>query len=154
MSNQNGWLSPDQLEAWNAFMSAAQLLQRRIDVQFERDGDLTQVQYELLHHLSTAEDEGLMMAELADRSVTTRSGLSYQVDNLEARGLVERRRDPADGRRISAFVTREGVERLEATAPGHARIVRDGLFDVLNEAETKQLAELMKRVSKHLSQGQ
>lgn len=149
MHEGDDWLTPTELGAWNSFMATAHLLQRRIDMQLA-DAGITQVQYELLHHLSTADNGQMTMTELASATVSSRSGLTYQVAQLEDRGLVTRSRDDQDQRQVIAQLTDSGRKALEAAAPGHVAVVRYGLFSVLDHDDIEALADLMSRTSRHL----
>ena len=70
------------------------------------------------------------------------------LDDLEARGLIERSRDPADRRRHVVTLTpagREAVERLRVVS----RQVEDEFFEPLGAQERKELYALLSRVARH-----
>src|SRR5688572_20964191 len=60
----------------------------------------------MLGHLAAA--EGSSQQALADALGVHRSAMVALVDDLEARGLAERRRDPADRRAYTLHLTSEG----------------------------------------------
>ena len=66
------------------------------------------------------------------------------VDDLEARGLVARTRDPADRRRSRVTVTEAGTAAL-ATADRLADAAFDALFGGLTRAELRELRTLLAR---------
>lgn len=72
------------------------------------------------------------------------------VDELEAQGLVERRRHPADRRAHALHVTDRGREVL-AQGRQVARRAQDELLAPLDPAEREQLHELLLRVSSAFS---
>ena len=66
--------------------------------------------YGMLGHLAAA--EGSSQQALADALGVHRSAMVALVDDLEQRGLAERRRDPADRRAYTLHLTAEGRTRL------------------------------------------
>jgi DNA-binding MarR family transcriptional regulator len=80
------------------------------------------------------------MAELAAAAMTSRSRLSYQVDQLEKAGLILRCSCPTDERGVVAALTDEGWDKLRQ-APGHAAFVRERFIDCLDPATFTGLAE-------------
>ncbi|GAB7192209.1 MarR family transcriptional regulator [Kineococcus sp. NUM-3379] len=144
------WLDETEMRAWVAFLDASNLLQRRIDRQLREDGGLTQPQYELLTRLEAAPGRRLRMTELADLLVASRSGLTYQVTQLEKAGLVRREACADDERGVLAALTGDGLDVLQRTAPGHVRVVREGLVDLLDREQLRALADTLGAVRDHL----
>jgi DNA-binding MarR family transcriptional regulator len=60
-----------------------------------------------------AREPDLSLGELAARMLTVKSNASGIVDRLHGPGLVERREDPLDGRRVRLRLTPAGAESLE-----------------------------------------
>ena len=137
------WLDDTEMRTWVTFLDTSNLLQRRIDRQLREDGGLTQPQYELLTCLSAAPEHRLRMTELADLLVLSRSGLTYQVTQLEKAGMVRREACAEDDRGVLAVLTAEGQQVLQRTAPGHVRVVREGLIDHLSRDELTALADAL-----------
>jgi len=71
------------------------------------------------------------MTDLAHARDTSKSGLTYQITQLEKAGLVRRASSPADVRGIVAVLTAAGRQRLAQAAPGHVAAVRALLIDAL-----------------------
>ncbi|MBK0421092.1 MarR family transcriptional regulator [Leucobacter sp. CSA2] len=72
--------------------------------------DFTHVQFVLLAVLASAQhDEHLTQRELADRAATDPMMTSQVLRALEAKGLVDRRPHPSDGRAIALSATPQGV---------------------------------------------
>ena len=87
-------------------------------------------------------------AMIADSLGYDRSHLVGVLDDLEARELIARRRDPADRRRHLVTLTpagKEAMERLRAVA----KEVEDEFFEPLSASERKELFELLARVARH-----
>jgi DNA-binding MarR family transcriptional regulator len=92
-----------------------------------------------------AGEPGLSNAELARRLLITPQGVQLAVNELERRGLVERKQDPQHGRIRQAFLTETG--RVTATAViNDAICAHDKVFGVLNHDEQVQLRTLLGRV--------
>lgn len=144
------WLNDDEMRAWTSFLAASSLVDRRIDQQLKESVGLSHPQYEILLRLRAAERGELRMTELADALFTTKSGLSYQVTQLERAGLVTRRSCPSDVRGIFAVLTDAGREVLEKAAPGHVALVRQLLIDVLTPEQLTAVAEGLGEVGRRL----
>lgn len=144
------WLDETEMAAWMAFLETQNRLQRRIDAQLRADAGLTQAQYEILSRLADAPAGRLRMSELANQIVTSLSGLSYRVTQLCAAGLAAREPDPSDERAVLVSLTDAGHELLRAAAPGHVRVVREGLLAALTPAQVAALADLLGRTSAEL----
>lgn len=150
--NEPRWLDQDEMAAWRGFVVASNLLNRRLERQLKDDSGLSHQQYEILVHLSAAPGDSLRMTELADKLVTSKSGLTYQVTQLERMGLVGRRSCPSDVRGVIAELTDQGRETLRQAAPGHVALVRELLIDVLTREQLAVLAEGLGAVSARLRQ--
>ena len=129
------------MAAWLAFLEVSHLLERAIEQQLRQDAGLSHAQYEILSRLEAADGGRLRMSELADVIVVSRSGLTYQITQLEKAGLVRREKCPSDERGILAILTGAGRAALTRAAPGHLRVVRDNLIDALTPAQREALTE-------------
>jgi DNA-binding MarR family transcriptional regulator len=84
--------------------------------------------------------------ELADFLYLDPSQVVSLVDDLQRRGLVERRPDPAD-RRANVVVATDAGRRLAAQADASARAAEGMSLARLSEAERAQLAALLRRIA-------
>ncbi|MFJ1790207.1 MarR family winged helix-turn-helix transcriptional regulator [Kitasatospora griseola] len=144
------WLDETEMAAWRGFVEATNLVARRLERQLKDDAGLSHTQYEILVHLSAAPDGSLRMTDLADRLVTSKSGLTYQVTQLEKAGLVGRRSCASDVRGVFAELTEQGRRALRAAAPGHVAAVRETLIDVLTPEQLAALAASLGAVADRL----
>lgn len=87
--------------------------------------------------------------ELAVRLGLDPSDVVKVLDELTARGHVERTRDPADRRRVQARLTPEGRVAL-AELLAEARTTDEDLLAPLDAAEREQLHGLLRRVLDHV----
>jgi DNA-binding MarR family transcriptional regulator len=146
------WLNKEEKRAWNAFRSAHALLYQRMDQQLKRDADLSHLQYEILARLSGAPDRELRMTELACAVQNSKSGLTYQIGQLEQAGLVRRRNCMSDVRAVYACLTDEGMATLERIAPGHVALVRELFIDVLTPDQLRALADGLDEVNRRMQE--
>jgi MarR family transcriptional regulator, lower aerobic nicotinate degradation pathway regulator len=92
--------------------------------------------------LAFATTEPLSQQEIARRLGIDPTVLVGVVDELERRGLVERRRDPDDRRRYHLAVTESGVELL-AKAERTATEATQAFLEPLDGAQRRHLGELL-----------
>jgi DNA-binding MarR family transcriptional regulator len=144
------WLNEDEMRAWLAFLTAGELLNRRLDQQLKADSGLSHLQYEIIARLSKAPERELRMTELADGVLNSKSGTTYQVTQLEKAGLVRRRSCPGDGHAVYACLTDAGARLVEEAAPGHVALVRELLIDVLTREQLSALADGLGEVSRRM----
>jgi len=144
------WLNENEMRAWLAFLTAGELLSRRLDQQLKADSGLSHLQYSILSRLSRVPERELRMTELADGVVNSKSGTTYQVTQLEKAGLVRRRSCPGDGHAVYACLTDAGARLLQEAAPGHVALVRELLIDVLTPGQISALADALGEVSRRM----
>jgi DNA-binding MarR family transcriptional regulator len=89
---------------------------------------------------------GLSQRALAERLGILPSRLVALVDELEARGLVERRDDPADRRNYALHLSEAG-HTLLGDVGRVARAHGESLCGALSEEERQQLASLLERIA-------
>jgi DNA-binding MarR family transcriptional regulator len=146
------WLDERELKTWEGFLAAGTVLNRRIEQQLKDDAGLSHPQYEVLVRLERAPDGELRMTELAGAALTSKSGLSYQVTQLEKAGLVRRRSCDTDVRGVVATITDEGRAKLETAAPGHVALVRELFLGGLTRQQFAGLAEGVGALVERLSE--
>ncbi|UCM87100.1 MarR family winged helix-turn-helix transcriptional regulator [Streptomyces marincola] len=146
------WLDSEEMAAWTAFLEASHRVFHSVEQQLKTEAGLSHPQYEILVRLASAGAAGLRMTELAEALVTSKSGLTYQVDRLEARGLVVRAAVCGDTRGITAHITEAGDTALREAAPGHVDHVRAVLIDRLDRHQLAVLAQALGDVNARLRQ--
>ena len=143
-------VSPDEFRAYAALIASSTLLQRAVERNLREQAGLTQVQFEILMNLSIAGDAGIRMAQLADALIVSRSGLSYQVTQLESRRWITRERSADDERGVVARITSEGEQLRQRVFAGHIEIVRSAFLDIVEPAELATLTGALERVAGRL----
>jgi DNA-binding MarR family transcriptional regulator len=140
------WLNEEEEAAWRAFASAMVKVPWALECQLARDADLSFIEYHALARLSEDGDHTLRMSELAELTNASLSRLSHLVKRLEARGLIRREPDPADGRFTNAILTDDGYAKLVASAPAHVATVRSLVIEALSPLELGQLRQAAERL--------
>jgi DNA-binding MarR family transcriptional regulator len=130
--DQPRWLSPAELETWQALTLLMFRLPTALEAQLRRDAQLSFVEYLVLVGLSDSPDRRMRMSELAVLANSELSRLSHLVGRLERRGFLRREPDPTNGRYTHAILTDAGYAHLVKAAPGHITRVRELVFDVLD----------------------
>ena len=93
-------------------------------------------------------EPGQSQQALAAKLGTPPSRLVPLVDELEQRGLVERRRDPADRRHYALYLTEDGTRFMKELGKiGAAH--EDHICAPLSPAERSQLNDLLSRLAAH-----
>ncbi len=150
IKTQPRWLNDSELRLWSAFSETEARLTRYVAKQISDEGSVGQVQYDILARLSEVPGGVRRMNELADALITSPSGLSYQITQLEKAGLVTRTASNDDQRGIDVGLTQAGRRVVQRTAPGHVAAVREAFLDQLNATERKTLTAVFERLRIHL----
>lgn len=89
----------------------------------------------------------LLLGEIQARILVSSGGITYLVDRMTERGLVERRACPTDRRARYAALTEEGVRFMASIFPEHARCLARA-SEGLTPSERKQVTRLLKALGK------
>ena len=129
-------------DAYVKLMRAAAAVGRRLERRLLAQG-LTESQFgvlEILHHLGPRSP-----GELKAKLLTTGGNITLVLDNLEKRGLVERKRHPTDRRRLTVHLRPAGRALVARVFPPHlAAIVAE--LSVLRASEQDELARMCRRL--------
>ena len=99
--------------------------------------------------LSTLAESGpLTQIQLANATATDRTAMVYQLDELEAQGLVQRMPNPDDRRSYLIHLTAQGEKTRRKAATGLAKQA-DFLLTPLAQAERQQLIDSLTRIADH-----
>lgn len=102
-------------------------------------GDITYAQFAVLEALSTLGP--MNQVTLAQKILRSSASVNVVVDNLERRGLVERRRSTRDRRYVEVSLTERGHELMTQVIPVYMTEVRDQ-FSVLTPQQQRELGDL------------
>lgn len=137
--------SDEHADAWVGLLETHKLLTRALNAELEAAHELSLSALELLGRLAAAEGRVLRLSVLAERAGLSVSRVSRIIDILSARGLVERRACPGDGRARNVWLTDAGLERLRAAQATHFAGVQERFFDQLEPEQVATLAAVFAR---------
>lgn len=140
------WLDEDQQEAWRAYIETVGDLTAALDADLAPTG-LNLGDYQVLVHLSEADQQRLRMCDLAESLRLSPSGLTRRLDGLVRDGLVRREGSPDDRRVMLAILTDTGWQRLREAAPVHVASVRRRLFDHLDAEQVAAMASTFRAIA-------
>ncbi|ANJ11074.1 MarR family transcriptional regulator [Streptomyces parvulus] len=136
--NQN--LSPSAVEASREVRAVIRRLRRRILKASEAE-DITVGQATLLARLS--DRGGVTASELAASEGVRHQSMTATIAPLAALGLVERRPDPGDGRRLLITLTDEGRRRVAVDRQARREWLAGQLQDKCTEEERETVIAAM-----------
>lgn len=139
------WLNHDEERAWRAYRRMVIAVQAATARDLAAVG-LSEPDYEVLSTLSERPDRTSTLREQATKMRWSRSRLSRHATRMEARGLLRREPDPADGRGCLLVLTDDGMETLEAAAPAHLDSVRRHFVDRLSPEDLQALERIAAKV--------
>ncbi|WP_433215914.1 MarR family winged helix-turn-helix transcriptional regulator [Dactylosporangium sp. CS-047395] len=148
MTEEARWLDDTERRAWMSLLAIVLVGFPELERTFRPHG-MVHVEYGLLAALSDAGD-GLRLSDLAGQMNMSASRLSHRMRKLVDLGYVEISGDACDGRVSIARVTEAGREFARTVAPAHLADVRRLIFDHLDEAQTRALAEALGAVAEKL----
>src|SRR5438876_8944654 len=135
-----------QLESWVFFLRAHAAITRELSADLQREHGLTLNDYEVLLHLSHAEEGRLRRVDLAERVILTASGITRLLEGLERAGFVTKETCASDARVSYAKITTAGTAKLREAAATHLRGVDDLFVGRYLRSELATLADLLSRL--------
>ena len=130
----------DEFRVWRGFLRTHRRISDELSRRLQRSHGLTLLHYGVLITLITVPDRSMRMSDLAERVLTSPSGMTRAVAYLVSEGLVERVQDPGDRRSFVVRLTPAGVRRLREAQVTHHACVRELLFAGLSRADLRRLA--------------
>ena len=130
------------LKLWVVLSRAREAIAAHLQNDTDRHG-LTLMEFgilEVLYHKGP-----LLLGEVQRRILVSSGGVTYLVDRLEKKGLVERRACPEDRRARYAALTKQGEMLIHDIFPEHAACV-ESLMSELSAEEQKTAHHLLRRL--------
>lgn len=130
------------LKLWVVLARAYGAVSRQAELDIARHG-LTAMEFgilEVLHHKGP-----LLLGEIQRKVLVTSGGITYLVDKLETKGLVERQDCPEDRRARYAALTSAGATLIRRIFPAHAKVMARVLAG-LGGQEQLQAAKLLRKL--------
>lgn len=146
MSDSPHWLSDAEQDLWRLMLATARKISRALDDTLQADSNLSTSEFSVLVSLSEVDGCTMRLRDLCGALEWDRSRTSHQVTRMEKRGLVSKQKSPGDARGVLVALTEDGLQRLEAAAPGHVESVRRLVFDHLDDADIPALTRFFQGV--------
>lgn len=140
-------IEPPHLDAWRALLHAHAAAIAAIEERLAAAGSVPLTSYDVLLELSAAPGRKLRMADLAERVVLSRSGLTRLVDRLEREGYLRREASTEDRRGTLAALTDAGRQALREAWPTYAAGIRAAFAEFISDEEAAVLTEVLTRVA-------
>jgi DNA-binding MarR family transcriptional regulator len=131
-------------EAFLSVLRTAAMLEHHLSEVLKPYG-VTHTQYNVLRILRGAGSGGLCGREVAERLVSRVPDISRLLDRMEAMHLVERERDPADRRNVTARISAKGLNVLKRATP-ELEVVERTRFAGLEPERVKLLIEALAQI--------
>lgn len=139
-------LNPVEKAFWYAFARSMVVVPRVLDAELLHAERLSANEYVALVIMSESEGRQCRMADLAEGTSLTISGMTRVVQRLIDDGLADRVRCEHDRRGVFAKITDKGFERLERAYPVHLEGARRHVIDHLADFDLAALAEAFERI--------
>lgn len=136
------------LKLWIVLSRAHRAIEDHARLQVARH-DLTLPEFGVLEAL--LHKGPLLLGELQRKILVSSGGITYVVDRLEAKGLVERRPCPDDRRARFVALTASGTRLIETVFPEHAETL-DLAMRGLGESEQRALGEKLRTLGTYAAE--
>lgn len=133
-----------QAEAGVGLVIVADIL-RRDCAEVVKQAGVTAQQYNVLRILRGAGRQGLPTREIAARLIEKSPGITRFIDQLESRGLMERKRSTTDRRQVFCTITRSGLALLSKLDQPVDDWEKQSLW-MLTRSELKQFIHFLERI--------
>lgn len=144
-SEQRPDLDPEPMGVVLRIQALAKILGDQAAIRLQ-EYDLQWWQYDVLSALRRqGEPFSLAATELADSAMLTSGAMTNRIDRLEEEGLVKRRKDRDDGRRVLVELTAKGLKLIEGATEARFEAAMDAL-DGLDTRQRKSLSDLLRLV--------
>ncbi|HEV2592341.1 MAG TPA: MarR family winged helix-turn-helix transcriptional regulator [Gaiellaceae bacterium] len=134
------------LDAWVSFLRSHAAITRELSAQLQREHGMTITDYEVMLHLSRAEDGHLRRIDLAERVVLTASGITRLLEGLERQGWVEKATCTSDARVSYTKLTDVGRKTLDEAAKTHLAGIEQLFNGRYSGSELATLSDLLSRL--------
>ncbi len=130
------------LKLWVVLSRAQAAVSAHVSADVARHG-LTLTEFAILEALYHR--GAMLLGEVQRRILVSSGGITFLVDRLVAKGLVERQECPSDRRARYAALTEEGEAMIRRIFPAHAAMI-ERVVSGLDLPEQEEAANLLKRL--------
>jgi DNA-binding MarR family transcriptional regulator len=137
-----------EIRLWLRLLSCVSLMEQEIREKLRTTFGITIARFEVLAQLYRV-DTGLAMKELSDRLMVSKGNVTGLINRMADAGLIERRRNPTDGRAQTVRLTAKGRRLFDAMRPLHNQWFRD-MMRGLGRRDMKLLHDLLQALKLNL----
>ncbi|MET4620757.1 DNA-binding MarR family transcriptional regulator [Arthrobacter sp. 2762] len=142
----------DELAIWREYVETSEDIKQAMAAGLQATSGVSPGDYSVLLALSEADGHRLRSSALAEGIGWERSRLSHHLGRMESRGLVCRKKSGNDNRGAVVELTDDGARTFRASSAPHLRLVRELFIDALSPEDLDALAEIIKRLRRHLGE--
>lgn len=130
------------LKSFVVLMKAAKSLQERVKQDVANyDVNLSEfVVLEALYHKGQ-----LTVQQICSKVLIASGSMTYVIDKLEKKGMLERKACPEDRRVVHVKLTEQGKSFIEKIFPKHQQLI-ENIFGEISEKEKEALISMLKRI--------
>ena len=139
------WENP-RFRNWIAVGRACHLVQQEMARRL-KDLDLKTPHLDIMVNL--ARTEGISQQELARKLLVGRSNMTMLLPQMEARGIIERKPDPADKRVLRLHLTAEGRALADRAFEIQGAII-DDIMSLSSPEDCERVGDAMRLIVRHL----
>lgn len=114
--------STDAISAWESLYRAQVAVLRDLLAEFPDHG-ISFTEYDVIFNLYRQPGHALRIRDLNTHLLLTQPSVSRLLDRLAARGIVEKKRDPADARGTIVSLTQAGIDVFRKVGTAHAESI-------------------------------
>ncbi|WP_100012353.1 MarR family winged helix-turn-helix transcriptional regulator [Lentibacillus sediminis] len=85
--------------------------------------------------------------QISEAVLISTGSITYVIDKLEAKGLLERKHCREDRRVVYIHITDKGTQLMDEIFPQHQQVIEE-IFTDISDTEKEQLIDLLKQVGK------
>ena len=137
------------LKAFVVLMKASKSLQEVTKDDISNHG-MRMSDFEILEALY--HKDKLTVREVSEAVLINTGSITYVIDKLEKKGLIERSNCKDDRRVVYIQITDEGKKLMDNIFPAHQRVIEE-LFEGISEEDKDTVIKVLKQVGKKAAQG-
>ena len=135
------------MQAWRSVFRSHARVTRAVDAELQAGIGLSFRSFDLLVRLSRSGTGSIRMSELATLVLLSPSGVTRLVDQLVAKGLVSRRRDPSDARGYLAELTKEGRAMLKKAGRVYEQAIHKHFAERLTDDQLQTITDALEALA-------
>jgi MarR family 2-MHQ and catechol resistance regulon transcriptional repressor len=129
-------------ETFLVLMETSKAIQEKIRIELNNH-KLNITEFSVLEVLYRKEKQTIQ--QIGSSILISSGSMTYVIDKLEQKGLLNRHACPGDRRAINVALTEAGIEVINEIMPKHYELV-DNMFESLTKDEEETIVRLLKKV--------